>query len=141
MFIYWKGHISQGSKCDVPVSSIDILPTICRITGSEIPSGDIDGRDLSPAFKGSALKSVPLYWHFPHYRGDDVVPYTVIRDGDWKLIKRYEGKQFELFNLRDDPREEKDLSDEKAGKVKDLNRSVEAWIKATGARVPVAKKL
>ena len=43
---------------------------------------ELDGRDISPVFRGEKLDQVPLFWHFPHYRGNDVVPYSIIRDGD-----------------------------------------------------------
>jgi len=63
------------------------------------------------------LEREALFWHFPHYRGKDVVPYSIVRAGDWKLIKRYEGKTFELFNLRDDLGETTDLSETYPEKV------------------------
>ena len=139
MFIYWKNKIKPGSICDLPVSTVDFLPTICAVTGSQLPEAELDGRDVSPVFKGKELNRVPLYWHFPHYRGNDVVPYSIIRDGDWKLIKRYEGDEFELFNLRDDPGEMTDLSQGQMSKVTELNEKLDKWLKSTGAKMPVTK--
>jgi arylsulfatase A-like enzyme len=139
MFVYWSGVVTPGSECGTPVSTVDILPTICKITGSALPEREIDGRDLTPALRGKSIRQVPLYWHFPHYRGNDVVPYSIIRDGEWKLIKRYEGNKFELYNLEEDQGEKSDLSAKEPDRVKALDKKLTAWIKKTGARLPEEK--
>jgi len=139
MFIYWSGVVNQGSTCSVPVSSIDFVPTICSIAGISHHNSDIDGRDLTPLLRGEKMEQVPLFWHFPHYRGKDVVPYSIIRDGDWKLIKRYEGRTFELFNLEADPSETTDLSDSEHKKVKELDSMLVKWLENTNARMPQKK--
>ncbi|KAA5825144.1 sulfatase [Algibacter amylolyticus] len=139
MFVYWKGKIQPGSLTDLPISSVDFLPTICSLTNTPLPNHTIDGRDISKLLNNEALSQIPLYWHFPHYRGKDIVPYSIIRDGDWKLIKRYEGNEFELFNLKDDLGETKDISTEFPGKVTDLNNKLLQWLKDTNAKLPILK--
>lgn len=139
MFVYWKNVIQPGTRCDLPVSSIDFLPTICTVTGTPLPDRTIDGRDISPLFYGKKLKQVPLYWHFPHYRVKDIVPYSIIRDGDWKLIKRYEGTPFELYNLKKDLSEANDLAASKPARVRKLNGKLEEWLVRTEAKMPVEK--
>jgi len=84
--------------------------------------------------KGS-LERDDIFWHFPHYRGE-ILPYSIIRSKDWKLIKRYEGQTYELFNLREDLSEEFDLSKKLPEKVVELNQKLEAWLKDTGAKMP-----
>jgi len=140
MIICWNGKLPSGSFCDLPVSTVDILPTICALTKTPLPENKIDGRDISPALQGNKIKKVPLYWHFPHYRPPDVVPYSIIRNGDWKLIKRYEGTTFELYNLKNDLSETIDLSKEKPEMVRKLNHKLGKWLKTTNAGMPVAKR-
>jgi hypothetical protein len=70
-------------------------------------------------------------------RKPNVVPYSIIRAGDWKLIKRCEGKACELFNLRDDLSEKNDLSDAMPEKVGELNTRLEQWLSRTQAKMPV----
>jgi arylsulfatase A-like enzyme len=140
MIISWKGKILAGSSCDLPVSTVDIMPTICALTKTPLPENKIDGRDISRALREDKIKEVPLYWHFPHYRQSDVVPYSIIRDGDWKLIKRYEGTTYELYNLKNDLSERTDMSNENPQMVRKLNKKLEKWLKATNARMPVAKQ-
>jgi arylsulfatase A len=140
MIVRWKGKISEGTVSDLPVSTVDILPTICSLTGAPLPDTKIDGRDISPALWKKKIDIVPLYWHFPHYRGADVVPYSIIRDGDWKLIKRYEGTAFELYNLKEDISEQNDLATERPDMVVKLNRQLEKWLEETHSRLPVVKE-
>ena len=68
-----------------------------------------------------------------------MVPYSIIRDGEWKLIKRYEGNEFELFNLADDLAETNELSKQYPEKVKELNTELENWLKNTNAKLPIKK--
>jgi arylsulfatase A len=87
--------------------------------------------------KGSLGRDA-IYWHFPHYRGE-VVPYSIIRKGDWKLIKRYEGKIFELFNLKEDIGEKHELAEKIPEKVKELDTQLNDWLKFTDAKLPIKR--
>jgi len=65
------------------------------------------------------------------------VPYSILRSGDWKLIKRYTGKKkFELFNLKNDIGEKVELSSKNPDKVKELDKLLSEWLKKTNAKVP-----
>ncbi len=135
LVIKFPGGIKKGQIIDIPVTSVDFLPTFCE--AASVRPGQTDGKNLWPVLvSDKAQLERSLYWHFPHYRGNDIVPYSIIRQGDWKLIKRYEGKEFELFNLREDVSEKTDLAAKMPGKVLELNEKLEEWIKDTGAGVP-----
>ncbi len=139
LIVRWPKSVKAGSVSHEPVTSVDYLPTICEAAGAPLPRGrDIDGVSiLGPLRSGGAAKlnREALYWHFPHYRGD-VVPYSIVRSGDWKLIKRYEGKTFELFNLRTDMSEKEDLSESMPQKVRELDAKLTAWLGTVGAKLP-----
>jgi len=136
---FWPGKIQQRQISDIPIVSTDYLPTICDAAGIE-PS-EYEGLDGISLFHnildGEKLEREAIFWHFPHYRGNDIVPFSIIRKGDWKLIKRYEGKTFELFNLKDDLSEITELSEKEPDKVAELNDDLEKWLQATGARLPI----
>ncbi|MDN5204284.1 sulfatase [Fulvivirgaceae bacterium BMA10] len=138
LVIKWPGKIKKGQTLSVPVTSVDFLPSFCAAVGIKIGQAQqIDGKNILPVLKNrQASLDRSLYWHFPHYRGNDIVPYSIIRDGDWKLIKRYDGKEFELFNLKEDLSEKIDLAGVMPDKVLELNNKLEAWKKNTGAKVP-----
>ena len=125
---YWPGKIATGQIENTPAGLVDILPTICEITGTELPSNrKLDGISLLPLFEKKPLdRRQPLYWFYSPSR-----PIAVIRNGDWNLIadpeidiprdnlfneewigmiKETSLENFRLYNLRDDPKQLKDLS-------------------------------
>jgi len=137
LIVRWPGVVTAGSVSSEPVTSVDYFPTICEAAGVRPPAGRaIDGESILPVLRqAGTLKREAIFWHFPHYRGS-IHPYSIIRAGDWKLIKRYDGKPFELFNLRDDLSEKTDLAGKMPKKVKELDEKLVAWLKHTGAKVP-----
>ena len=139
MIVCWEGEIKSGSVSELPVSTVDILPTICALTRTALPSNIIDGRDISAALYGKKINEVPLFWHFPHYREPDIVPYSIIRDGSWKLIKHYEGETFELYNLKNDLSESTNLAKENPEIVNNFNDKLENWLKQTNAKLSIKK--
>jgi arylsulfatase A-like enzyme len=139
LIVRWPKVIKPGTLSGEPVTSVDYLPTICEAAGVPLPRDHtIDGVSLVRHLKSNGTKPLDreaIFWHFPHYRGN-IVPYSIIRAGDWKLIKRYEGKTFELFNLKADLPEKNDLSENMPEKVKELDAKLERWLRATGAKLP-----
>lgn len=140
LVVRWPGVTKAGTVSAEPVCSIDFFPTLCAATGTPLPSGSaIDGVSLVEHLRSGGTATLgrsALYWHFPHYRAPDIVPFSVIRAGPWKLIKWYEGKEFELFHLEDDPHEQNNLSEEAPNRVRDLSVRLENWLRAVGARLP-----
>ncbi|UCG59701.1 MAG: sulfatase [Phycisphaerales bacterium] len=139
LIVRWLNVIEPGTISDEPVTSVDYLPTICEAAGAALPHDRaIDGVSILEHLRSNGRMTLhrdAIFWHFPHYRGN-IVPYSIIRAGDWKLIKRYDGKRFELFNLKADMPETTDLSQKRPGKVKELDAKLIAWLRATDAKLP-----
>jgi arylsulfatase A len=112
--IRWPGHIKPNSESDQPVIGSDIFPTVCALTGVALPNDrPIDGTSLLPLFEGKSIeRKIPLYWRYHAAPGDRKI---AMRQGDWKIVSDVGLSKFELYNLKDDPRETTDL----AGKEKD----------------------
>lgn len=92
MIARMPGVIPAGVVNDTPAGSIDILPTICRLTGADLPKTQtIDGRDLMPYLKSStkADNTRPIFG----MHGDKL---ATIRVGKWKLHVRSPGR--DLFH-------------------------------------------
>lgn len=138
----WPGHYRAGISLDVPVISMDLLPTLCRLAGVELPAENlVDGADLTSLLKGGPPPArEKLFWHFPHYRSGDIKPYSIIRQGDWKLIKRYEGEPPELYNLKEDLSESHDLASDRPDLVIALDQELGKWLVEVGARLPEMKE-
>ncbi len=134
----WPGVVPPGSVSHQPISSVDIFPTVMEATGTKLPKDRvIDGKSLVAHAKSGGtrkLKRDELFWHFPHYRHDPG-PYSIIRQGDYKLIKFYEGIN-ELYDLKNDLEESENLAEKMPGKVKELDKRLIAGLKRMGAKIP-----
>ena len=138
LVVCWPGLAKPGSACDEPVSSVDLYPTLLELAGVARPEGQpLDGVSLVPAFRGApALKRPCLFWHFPCYVGR-ATPASAVREGDFKLIEFFEdGGHVELYNLRADPNEERDLAASQPARAKALTRTLHAWQQETLAAIP-----
>ncbi len=56
--------------------------------------------------------------------------------GDWKLIEHFEDGRLELYNLKQDIGEDKNLAEEMPDKAKELHHAMRAWRKSINAPVP-----
>lgn len=132
------GITSPGSTCETPIVSMDFFPTLLELAGLPLlPDRHIDGVSLLPLLKGGNLPARTFYWHYPHYHGSTWKPGASIREGDWKLIEFYHDDQVELYNLKDDPGEQKDQSETQAEKTQELRGKLAAWQKKLNAKMPV----
>jgi len=137
-FIRAPQVIDAGSRTDVPATGTDFYPTILDLVGAQLqPEEHQDGVSLLPVMKGESIAERPLYWHYPHYGNQGGEPSSIIRDGDWKLIHYYEDGRNELYNLKEDLSETKDLAKAEAEKTKVLHTQLMAHLKAVGARFPI----
>jgi len=137
------GVTRPGAACDWPVISNDFFPTLLELAGADMAASKtaLDGISFVPLLRGEAtLPRQELFWHYPHYwNGGQVSPYSVARVGDWKLIRFYETGREELYNLRDDLGEQRDLASSQPHKRRDLALRLDNWIKKVGAQMPVPK--
>lgn len=133
LIIYWKGVSEGGKLISEPVITMDIYSTILEAAGLK-QDKIIDGRSLLPVIRNNAHYSRPLFWHYPHYHNDN--PYGAVRLGDWKLIQYFEDNRVELFNLREDVGEAKNLSATNTEKVKELQQMMNSWRTEVGAQMP-----
>ena len=137
--VKWPGKVAAGKQSDLPIVTLDWAPTILDYMGLNPQEQGVDGRSLVEVLKGNVLESRDLFWHFPHYRGADVVPYSIIRSGDHKLIHYFDMQPDELYFLVDDPRETTNLANQFPARVSQLRASLKAWWQETGARMPQKK--
>lgn len=77
----WSGKIQAGTECHEPAGTIDLLPTIARLTQSAAPDLKIDGLDISPLILGNSSERSPHEAMFI-YAGEEL---QAVRSGDWKL--------------------------------------------------------
>jgi arylsulfatase A-like enzyme len=76
----WPGKIPPGSQCHEPAMTIDLLPTLARLSGAELPPNRIDGLDIWPLMSQAGAKSPHEALYF--YWGGAL---EAVRSGKWKL--------------------------------------------------------
>jgi arylsulfatase A-like enzyme len=77
----WPGKIPAGSVCREPAMTIDLLPTLAKLAGAELPKLPIDGLDIWPLISGEANAKSP-HAAFYFYWGQHL---QAVRSGKWKL--------------------------------------------------------
>lgn len=143
LIIQWKGiKLKKGTVSDIPVISTDFYPTLIDLAGIFPAKGmTLDGISIGPLLKKSHsidnLKGRALYWHFPQYSNHgQQSPGGAIRLGDFKLLEYYENYRVQLFDLKNDPGEQHDLSREMPEKVKQLKKMLDDWRISINANMP-----
>jgi arylsulfatase A-like enzyme len=126
--------VKAGTVVDTPVSSVDFLPAMCDAAG--VAPGDVDGVSLMPLLRGGKLKPRPLFWHYPHYSNQGGEPGSAIREGDWKLIEFHQDGRRELFNLREDVSETRNLVEKEPAVARRLMAKLQEWRRKSGAIMP-----
>ena len=92
------------------VTCVDMMPTILGLAGTKVPEETIlDGVDVSPAFLGHSTFTTDSTFttHFPHKHRNTL--FSTHREGNWKIIYNYGSESWELYDLRSDPFEKKNL--------------------------------
>ncbi|MFA6831741.1 MAG: sulfatase [Bacteroidaceae bacterium] len=145
--IYQKGkfeHEEINSSC---VSQMDFFPTIMNLLHIDTSNLTLDGENLLPLLSHQVDHiDRSLYYHFPAYleggnkettdRTFRTRPVSVVRNGDWKLIENYETDVYELYNLKDDLSETKNLGDLYPDVRIRLIHQLEKWKKDFHAPIP-----
>ncbi len=124
-FIRYPGHLTPGHKIGTVSAHIDIMPTLLGMCGVDVPlAAKFDGRSLVPLLKETTAawpdRNIVIQWH----RGDVPQPYNncCVRNQTWKLVN---GK--ELYDLKADPAESRDVASENPGVVQDLRAFYDKW--------------
>ncbi len=135
----WPGKIPAGTICNNVASTIDILPTLCSISGASLPTKKIDGVNILSLMEGD-FDSNPRDVFYYYYRRNSL---ENVRKGPWKLVlphtfRSYEGKLpgndgwpgeyssgktgYALYDMRRDPGERYDVKELYPTVVDDLKK-------------------
>lgn len=110
----WPARIPRGRLISAPVSTMDVLPTLCAVLGlSEDPERPFDGQDITAILAGEDASPHGPIWYFDGYS------LNAVREGRWKLHRKRQtwgAERFaqmslpQLFDMERDPNESYDLS-------------------------------
>ena len=136
-YIRAPGVTQAGSTTAVPATGADFYPTILELAGlPQRPEQHRDGVSLVPVLRGGGIPARDLFWHYPHYGNQGGEPSSIIRAGDWKLIRYYEDGREELYQLSKDIGEQNDLAATQPTKVAELGGRLDDYLKECGAKIP-----
>ncbi|MDP4223076.1 MAG: sulfatase [Bacteroidota bacterium] len=144
LIVEWPGVIKPGSVSNDMVSNIDLPETFLEIAGVKIPS-DMQGRSMVPVLKGKTPSNwrKEHYYHYYEYPGSHMVRrHYGISTERYKLIHYYyDIDEWELYDLKADPRELKDVYNDPAyTQVKKyLHKRLNALMKQFGDSETLAK--
>ncbi len=155
----WPGKIPPGTTCDELCSTIDIFPTVARLIDAKLPDHPIDGKDIRPLMFGEPDAQSPHEAFYCYYGGGQL---QAVRDRRWKLLlpHRYRtlngrpgGKdgipthyeqatitQPELYDLKQDPGETRDVAAEHPEVVASMQEHAQTAREMFGDRLSQPKK-
>jgi arylsulfatase A-like enzyme len=141
----WPGNIPAGTVCDTFLMTIDILPTIAKLTDCPLPKQKVDGLNVWPLLAGEKGAKNPHDGYWLYYASNEL---QAVTDGRWKLQfphtyrtlagqpggrdgipAKYELKKIataELYDLKNDIGEATDLAAKHPDIVKRLESLAEA---------------
>jgi uncharacterized sulfatase len=120
MFVKWPAKIPAGTTNATIVSHMDLLPTAAAAAGVSLPTDrTIDGVNLLPLLeKGAVQPDRTIFWRDGHYQA--------VQTGGFKLQVSERPKKAWLFNLREDPTEQKNLAETMPEKVVEMRALIDA---------------
>ncbi len=114
--IRYPGHIKPGTVNDGMILNVDFAPTLLEYAGLTAPK-EVQGRSFVPLLRGKTPKDwrTEMYYRYYHYPADHrVQPHYGVRDHRYKLIYFNRINQWELFDLKRDPHELKNVYADKS---------------------------
>ena len=133
----WPGTIPTAAVCAETALTMDLLPTLARLAGADLPAGyKLNGKDIS------ALMTIPgaktPHEAFFYYRGWAL---EAVRSGKWKAILYAKGadgqpaKPHDLYDLKADIGEKRNVAAANPDVVTRLAALAEAGIQANGGKL------
>jgi arylsulfatase A-like enzyme len=131
LIVSWPGTVNPG-QTNEQGHVIDLLPTFLDVAGGTYPSRyrgreivPVEGRSLVPVLAGGTRREAIFGWEHEGNRA--------LRQGDWKLVSAF-GDPWELYNMRQDRLETRNLSRQTPERVAAMADLYEQWASRTGVK-------
>ena len=136
----WPGRIPAGTETSAMAATVDLLPTVAKLAGAELPKHQIDGLDIGPVLLSATPVESPrekycFYWgqelhavrigpwklHLPHASITIPEPGAEGRPGKVQQVKT----ELALYNLEEDIGERNNVAEQRAEIVQRLTEYAE----------------
>jgi arylsulfatase A-like enzyme len=127
--VRWPGVVPAGRVSDEPWAFWDFLPTAAELAGAPLPpSFKPDGLSLVSMLKGGAAPQREYFYWELH----EAATLQAVRFGDWKAVRKGPSKPIELYELKSDPGEAKNI----AAQQRELVAKAKTYMKQSHADDP-----
>lgn len=141
MCAVWPGHIAPGGQSNFVAATMDIFPTVAEAAGAKIDHA-LDSQSFLPLLLGKEQPAFDRDLYFTRREGGERYMGECIwamRRGHWKLLKNSPMTAWELYDLKNDPKETTDLSRKNRNKFREMAGAMRKHIQRGGA-VPWQKR-
>lgn len=130
-----KGAAGKVNKASV-FAAFDLMPSLLEIAGVVKTEGlQFDGESLAGILLGKSevSRKAPIFWRRPPDRKTvspsqpERLPDLAMREGNWKLLCEYDGGQPQLYDLKEDAGEARNVAEQNQEVVDRMTREVRAW--------------
>jgi arylsulfatase A-like enzyme len=149
-FFVWEGKIMGDNQSDIPITNLDLLPTMLDVLKIDKERYSLDGASLLPILSKEVNEMErALFWHFPvylqAYKNDETQnrdplfrtrPGSAVRYGEWKLHYYFEDNEVELFNLKEDIGERTNLAASNPAKTEEMLSLLRSYWEKTDSPLP-----
>ncbi len=130
--VRWPGKVDAGKVDSTSVlSTVDLLPTFAELAHVKLPSDyKPDGESIAKIFENESFtRTKPLFWEwrFSAANSPNGWASAAVRYRDWKLVADESRGRVELYNIKDDHFELKNLAESNQSKVKELLTMWDSW--------------
>lgn len=142
----WKGKIPTNSKSSLPIIHVDLYPTFLELAGLQPSKNHIlDGKSIKNTLLNTKEKTdeKPMIWFYTNYSGFNSKTKkfiskwaNVIQENGYKLMEDVESGTFELYDLKNDPSETKNIYSIDSKRAIALQQKLEDWKKETKLPIP-----
>ena len=110
LLVRWPGQVEPNSKNRHLTSNLDFAQTFIELAGAQ-PDPKMQGVSLLPLFRGESPKDwrKSLYYHYHEGGGHGVARHEGVKTARHKLIRFYDKDEWELYDLKQDPKELKSV--------------------------------
>jgi arylsulfatase A-like enzyme len=131
----WPGTIAAGTRSSHAGLVFDIFATCLDAAGIPRPAG-IDAQSLLPILRGAPSPETPRDLYFVRREGGAAYggkAYHALIRGDWKLMQNSPYQPLELYNLREDPREQTNVIGQHQKLAREMQRALSTHIQRAGS--------
>lgn len=119
LMVRFPGKAYAGKRIKSLVQVTDVLPTILDIIGCDSNNEFMQGKSFLPLITGAKDK-IHEYVNIGFFNVDD----RCIRDEEWSYIRRPDAKKCELYNLIEDPEEQRNLVSSNSQQAKKMENAL-----------------